>query len=68
MQIVVKKINDKFFAIEPETNKKLTTVKPSVWGADSLPSEYEHPNGIYWNSLKEAIKELTSAGHRIDIP
>lgn len=53
----------KVVALHPEDGTALTRIRPAVWcDNDNLSTAYEHPGGIYWNDIKNAVDNIDGAG------
>ena len=60
MKILLRENNGKVWALDPETEGKVTKiVNPSTWcDGDNPDTGYTHPGGIYWHSWEYAREAL----------
>jgi len=70
MKILLRKTTDldrepRVYALDPETGQALTRIEnPHVYCSnDDLSTAHEHPEGIYWRTMKAATKALE--GHAV---
>ena len=56
------RVHSTILALDPESGSPLTripAISRTIWcDNDSLSTEYDHPEGIYWNSWTEAEAQL----------
>ena len=62
MKILLRETDGHVWALDPETGEIITripAVSKQIWcDNDCLSTEYEHAEGIYWNSWAEAEAQL----------
>lgn len=66
-KILLRESEGKIVALHPEDGELMTRIEnPAVWSDSSnLKTCYEHPEGIYFDSMESATEKLS--GHIIEV-
>jgi len=63
MKILLRETDNRVCALDPDSGEALTripTERAPVWcDNDNLSTDYDHANGIYWNTWAEAEAQLS---------
>ena len=64
MNILLRKAEGKVWALDPDDGRSLTKINPGIYCEnDNLSTEYEHAEGIYWESFAEAKRQIHSINY-----
>jgi len=66
--ILLRKTEGKIIALHPEDGEKITRIENlSVWcDSSDLKTCYEHPEGIYFDSMESAQEKLSEHSIEVD--